>query len=412
MGGFSIGPRVFMAAPGWPARGSTRAAAASSTRRCSPCRRDDGAAVDALAERIRKELPGATWYDVDTYREAQPALREGLKRAERFLGLVALLSLLVGGIGVAQAVRAWIAGRLDAIAVLRALGVRPREVLALYLGADGAAGPRGERSPARVLGIGPRALAPLLLRDLLPAVPVRFLAARSQRCAGVALGHRRRRCFQPSAARRRSGACPPVRVLAPRRRAAPGAPLAARGWPCGAAVLGGVFVAAPAQAGSLRTAAAVHGRDRGARSPLLARGRVGGGAPGRARRRAAPRRSGCGTGWRRWPARARRRSAAIVALGLGVTVVLATQVVQEPARRSSSAPTLPAGAPTAFLVDIQPDQWDGVRAQLEERRRGGRSTARPVVVARLATIDGEPRRGSRRRDDPPADGRTDGGAGR
>ncbi len=53
---------------------------------------------------------------------------------ERFLGLVALLSLFVGGIGVAQSVRAWLPSRLDAIAVLKCLGMRPREIFPLYLG--------------------------------------------------------------------------------------------------------------------------------------------------------------------------------------------------------------------------------------------------------------------------------------
>ena len=48
--------------------------------------------------------------------------------------------LLIGGIGVAQAVRAWLAGRLDAIAVLRAIGARPWELFALYLGQTAALG--------------------------------------------------------------------------------------------------------------------------------------------------------------------------------------------------------------------------------------------------------------------------------
>ena len=82
----------------------------------------------------RAELPDAAYLEIETYADAQPMLREGINRAERFLGLVALLSLLVGGIGVAQTVRAWIAGRMDSIAVLKCLGVRPREVVALYLG--------------------------------------------------------------------------------------------------------------------------------------------------------------------------------------------------------------------------------------------------------------------------------------
>ena len=47
---------------------------------------------------------------------------------------MALLSLLVGGIGVGQTVRAWLAGRLDAVAVLECIGLRPREVALVYAG--------------------------------------------------------------------------------------------------------------------------------------------------------------------------------------------------------------------------------------------------------------------------------------
>src|SRR4030095_7277496 len=90
--------------------------------------------VDAAAESLRTTLGDAPWWRLQTWSQAQPELRNGLRRVERYLGLVALLSLLVGGIGVAQSVRAFLASRLDAVAVLKCLGVRPREAFALYLG--------------------------------------------------------------------------------------------------------------------------------------------------------------------------------------------------------------------------------------------------------------------------------------
>src|SRR4029453_15894586 len=45
--------------------------------------------------------------------DAEPGLRDRFKNATRFLGLVALVSLVLGGIGVAETVRAWLASRLD-----------------------------------------------------------------------------------------------------------------------------------------------------------------------------------------------------------------------------------------------------------------------------------------------------------
>ena len=91
------------------------------------------AAVEAFAARLRSALSEPAFFRIETSAEGQPEMRRGVDRTERFLGLVALLSLVVGGVGVAQTVRAWLSSRLDSIAVLKALGARPREILAIYL---------------------------------------------------------------------------------------------------------------------------------------------------------------------------------------------------------------------------------------------------------------------------------------
>src|SRR5262249_1402526 len=78
---------------------------------------------------------------------------------------------------------------------------------------------------------------------------------------------------------------------------------------------------------------------------------------------------------------------AIVALGLGVLVVLGMSLVEQRLAREMST-ELPSGAPSAFLVDIQPDQWEGVE-QLLHQAGATRLEAVPVVMARLQTIDGK-----------------------
>ena len=50
-----------------------------------------------------------------------------------FLTLVGLTSLLVGGIGVANGVRAWLDARARTIAILRCLGASPGTVFAVCL---------------------------------------------------------------------------------------------------------------------------------------------------------------------------------------------------------------------------------------------------------------------------------------
>jgi putative ABC transport system permease protein len=98
----------------------------------------DGTGVKTLAgikRHLLASLPGGGMFiDVETHDEAQPALRDTLDRVRRYLGLVALLSLLLGCVGVAQIAATWIAQSARDTAVLRCLGFRPRDVLAFHLG--------------------------------------------------------------------------------------------------------------------------------------------------------------------------------------------------------------------------------------------------------------------------------------
>ena len=50
-----------------------------------------------------------------------------------FLSLIGLLSLLVGGIGVAMTIHAYLQQKLDTIAILKCLGGRSRQIMRLYL---------------------------------------------------------------------------------------------------------------------------------------------------------------------------------------------------------------------------------------------------------------------------------------
>ncbi len=70
---------------------------------------------------------------VEDYRDGRPEVRAAIGNAERFLELAALVSVLLGGVAVAMAARRFVARRLDAVALMKCLGLRHREVLALHL---------------------------------------------------------------------------------------------------------------------------------------------------------------------------------------------------------------------------------------------------------------------------------------
>jgi len=92
---------------------------------------DDGAAT-ALVDAARAALPQAGW-EIRTRSNASPQLERTISRFTQFLTLVGLAALLVGGVGVANAVKSHIDRRRDVIAAFKALGATGRDVFTIYL---------------------------------------------------------------------------------------------------------------------------------------------------------------------------------------------------------------------------------------------------------------------------------------
>jgi putative ABC transport system permease protein len=88
-------------------------------------------ALAAVDEAARAALPDAGW-DIRTRKRASPQLERNVERFSQFLTLVALTSLLVGGVGVANAVASHLARKRDAIATMKALGATGADVFAIY----------------------------------------------------------------------------------------------------------------------------------------------------------------------------------------------------------------------------------------------------------------------------------------
>jgi putative ABC transport system permease protein len=96
----------------------------------------DGANSIADAEALESEanarFPSAGW-NVRTRDDAAPSLRRNIERFSQFLTLVGLTALVVGGVGVANAVSSFVDLKRPAIATLKCLGARNRIVFRIYL---------------------------------------------------------------------------------------------------------------------------------------------------------------------------------------------------------------------------------------------------------------------------------------
>ncbi len=94
--------------------------------------RDADPDVERLVAEAGRDLPEAGW-EIRTRQNADPRFSQNISRFSQFLTLVGLTALLVGGVGVANAVTAFIDRKRGSVAVLKSLGATGGLVVAVYL---------------------------------------------------------------------------------------------------------------------------------------------------------------------------------------------------------------------------------------------------------------------------------------
>ncbi|HEU0298128.1 MAG TPA: FtsX-like permease family protein, partial [Longimicrobium sp.] len=99
--------------------------------------------------------------------EQQAELDRALGRLGSFLALVGTFALLLGGIGVASSMGAYIAQKRDTVATLRCLGATAPQVILVYLLQAGVMGVLGA-ALGTAIGLGVQWVLPRLLAELLP----------------------------------------------------------------------------------------------------------------------------------------------------------------------------------------------------------------------------------------------------
>ena len=118
------------ARPGWCGPGSL----ITWIYRISPAgrRERDRATSGGCAPRRASAFPEAGW-SVRSRDNAAPSLSRNIERFSQFLTLVGLTALVVGGVGVANAVSSFVDLKRPAIATLKCLGARNGMVFRIYL---------------------------------------------------------------------------------------------------------------------------------------------------------------------------------------------------------------------------------------------------------------------------------------
>ena len=102
-----------------------------------------------------------------TAAETEFNLTQAVDQLRDFLSIIGLVALLLGGIGVASGVNAFVMRKIDTVAILRCLGATSRQVLTIYLLQAVAMGFLGAAFGA-LIGIGLQLGLPYVLADFLP----------------------------------------------------------------------------------------------------------------------------------------------------------------------------------------------------------------------------------------------------
>ncbi|MBK1690861.1 ABC transporter permease [Ectothiorhodospira mobilis] len=307
--------------------------------------------------------------------DARPELRRAIDRSRRFLGLAALMAVLLAGAAVAVAARHDSARQADAVAVMRCLGASRRRVTAVFalrmlwiVLLAGAAG-------ILLGGLAQAGLAALVadwFGTALPAPSLRPLLPGLGVAAITALGF----ALPPLLT---LGGVPPLRVL--RRDLAPPAPSAwlVAGlaliafaalvfWQAGDPVLAGwVLAGTLGLLGVLLTVA--WGLVR-----VLGRLRTGGGVALRFGLANLARRGGVS-------------ALQLAAFGVGIMALLLLAVVRVDLL-STWEGQLPDTAPDHFLINVQPDEVAPIQDRFREQGRPA-PDFHPLIRARLVAIAGE-----------------------
>ncbi|ABC92684.1 putative ABC transporter, permease protein (involved in lysophospholipase L1 biosynthesis) [Rhizobium etli CFN 42] len=128
--GFGFAPRLLVSRRALEASGLIQTG--SLVEHAYKIRLEDKSAMSGIQARASREFPSAGWA-IRTSDRAAPSLTENITRFSQFLTLVGLTALIVGGVGVANAVRAFLDSKRTTIASFKCLGAPAAVVVLIYL---------------------------------------------------------------------------------------------------------------------------------------------------------------------------------------------------------------------------------------------------------------------------------------
>ncbi|CAA0105655.1 Uncharacterised protein [Starkeya nomas] len=377
--GIGFGPRLMVSLDAL--RASNLLQPGSLVRWQYRVRMNDPGNLASFVETVQKDAPDAA-FEVRTREAAAPRLENNVRRFTEYLTLVGLTALLVGGVGVANAVKSHLDAKRGVIATFKSLGAPGATVFAIYLTEVGLIALVG-------IGIGVAVgsalpfLANAAFGHLLP-IPIEPSLQPAALALAVAYGALIALAF----ALWPLGLAHDVPVSALFRERVEGGRRRPRLLYIGLTALAVLALAALAVLASEdRRIALIYLA--AAASVLILLRLVGAGIMALARRLPRPR----STALRLALANIHRPSALtptiVLSLGLGLTLLVTLALIDRSLTRELTA-NLPEQAPSFFFLDIQSADADRFAAYLGQKAPQGEVETVPMLRGRIISLGGKP----------------------
>ena len=163
VGGFSLGPRVMIDYDDLPSTGLL-SFGSRADRRLHVKVPDDR--IDALVRTLREDFKD-DFINTRSYRSTEDQIGRDFDRAENYLSLVGLVIVILGGIAVSSVTRVFILQKMRSIAVLKCVGARSAQIIAVYI------------LQVMTLGLAGSLLGVALASGVIAAIPIALGASTS-----------------------------------------------------------------------------------------------------------------------------------------------------------------------------------------------------------------------------------------
>lgn len=379
--GIGFGPRLLVSAATLQATGLIRPGSLNRWSYRIQAPEADDAELERRIAAVARAAPEAGW-EMRSRSNADPRFAKSVERFTQFLTLVGLTALIVGGVGVANAVNAFVARKRGSIATLKSVGAPGGQVVALYLTQVMLIAGLGTVI-GLVVGAGLPFLLDTLFHDALP-LPLNPTLAPGELLLAAAYGLLTALAFAiiplghahdvPVSGLFRDVVDPDTRKTRLRYRL--------------------VLVAALAALVALALATAFDRRV--ALMFIVAAGLAFGllrlvalGLMAVARRLPRPRSAAPRLALANLHRPGALTPAIVLSLGLGVTLLVTLSLIDANVRRTLTS-SLPARAPNLFFLDIPAAEADGFHAELGRLAPGAKIERVPMMRGRIVAINGTP----------------------